>query len=202
MELGPAYTAAHPSFALRVGGFAPRHVAPHPYTGQRTLALARGPLVYCAEDADPANAWAPPHFRDVLISAASPVAEEQRRLRVAARPSRWDCSSSPPSGGVAVQNRDPQRKDGGDDEVEAEVEIEDHPYVALRTEAWVRDVSAWKEKRTGAQPGLDVSEEEGGEEKGTTEDDGGDRRELVFVPYYLRANRGGKGHMRVGLLRK
>lgn len=24
-------------------------------------------------------------------------------------------------------------------------------------------------------------------------------KDLVFIPYYLRANRGGKGHMRVGL---
>jgi hypothetical protein len=27
----------------------------------------------------------------------------------------------------------------------------------------------------------------------------GERRDLCFVPYYLRANRGGRGHMRVGL---
>lgn len=29
----------------------------------------------------------------------------------------------------------------------------------------------------------------------------GEARDLVFVPYYFRANRGGKGHMRVGLKR-
>lgn len=27
----------------------------------------------------------------------------------------------------------------------------------------------------------------------------GEVKDLVFVPYYFRANRGGKGHMRVGL---
>lgn len=27
----------------------------------------------------------------------------------------------------------------------------------------------------------------------------GEKRDLFYVPYYLRANRGGRGHMRVGL---
>lgn len=30
----------------------------------------------------------------------------------------------------------------------------------------------------------------------------GEEHELVFVPFFLRSNRGGKGQMRVGLLRK
>ena len=39
----------------------PRWVAPHPFTGQDTIALARGPIIYCVEDYD--NSWVQDHFR-------------------------------------------------------------------------------------------------------------------------------------------
>ncbi|RYP60198.1 hypothetical protein DL769_008222 [Monosporascus sp. CRB-8-3] len=179
--LPPAYTAAYPSFTLQIQGFEPRHLAPHPRTGQRTLALARGPLIYCAEDAD--NPWVlapggPVHFRGVAISPASSVREARRALRV--RPgfrARWDEAARA------------YREDE-----DAEEEGEEESYVELRSEAWVRDMTAWEGKRAGAAPGLAVDEEGGGWEDC--------KREVVFVPYYLRANRGGEGHMRVGLLRK
>ncbi|RYP45411.1 hypothetical protein DL768_008233 [Monosporascus sp. mg162] len=184
LVLPPAYTTAHPSFTLQIHGFEPRHLAPHPRTGQRTLALARGPLIYCAEDAD--NPWVlapggPAHFRGVAISPASPVQEAWRALRV--RPgfrARWD--------EVARLYRE-------DEGVEEEGEQES--YVELRSEAWVRDMTAWEGKRAGAAPGLAVDEEEG-------EGEGWEdcKREVVFIPYCLRSNRGGEGHMRVGLLRK
>ncbi|RYO96658.1 hypothetical protein DL765_011520 [Monosporascus sp. GIB2] len=181
LVLPPAYTTAHPSFRLQIHGFEPRHLAPHPRTGQRTLALARGPLIYCAEDAD--NPWVlapggPAHFRGVAISPASPVREARRALR--ARPgfrARWDEAA-----------RAYREDEGAGDE-----EGEEESYVELRSEAWGRDTTAWDRKRAGAAPGLTVDDEEGWEDR---------KRELVFIPYYLRANRGGEGHMRVGLLRK
>lgn len=139
LVLSPAYTRANPSFSVAFGGFAPRLVAPHPHTGQRTLALARGPLVYCVEDVD--NPWEENHFKDVVLDGEAPVREEER-------------------------------------------ECEGERYIALRGRGWSR-VYADDWSVTGATP-----REERGED-----------RELVFVPYYLRANRGGKGHMRVGLLR-
>lgn len=138
LVLSPSYVAANPSFSLMIHGFAPRFIAPHPYTNQRTLSLARGPVVYCVEDVD--NEWEGNHFKDVVVDDKAPVTEEERE---------WDG----------------QR------------------YIALRARGWTRMVGAWD--LAGPAPGEDKGEE----------------RELVFVPYYLRANRGGKGHMRVGLLR-
>jgi hypothetical protein len=73
-------------------------------------------------------------------------------------------------------------------------------YVALRTVCRPRDlrgVLGAAKKRPGQDPGVPVAA--GGGRGGGGGGLGGER-ELVFVPYYLRANRGGKGHMRVGLL--
>ncbi|KAM0437396.1 hypothetical protein ACHAPT_001758 [Fusarium lateritium] len=39
--LDPTYVSKNRSFSLRVCGFVPRFVSPHPYTNQRTLSLAR-----------------------------------------------------------------------------------------------------------------------------------------------------------------
>ena len=88
----------------------------------------------------------------------------------------------------------------GDGEEAGQMQVAEERYVALRCDAWVRDLGSWRDKRAGAQPGLDVDLDVGGEGDG----EGGDGRkeELVLIPYYLRANRGGKGHMRVGMLRK
>ncbi|KAG7412041.1 Non-reducing end beta-L-arabinofuranosidase [Fusarium oxysporum f. sp. rapae] len=144
LTLGPAYTAANPVFSLTIGNFTPRYIAPHPYTNQHTLTLARGPLVYCIEDSD--NAWEDNHFKDVGLKAGSTIVEE--RL----------CIS------------------GTDEE-----------YIALRTSCWWRSS---KYDETVSTPGFVV------EGKGSGFDD---EREGVFVPYYLRANRGGNGHMKVGL---
>lgn len=138
LVLSPSYVASNPSFSLAVHGFEPRFVAPHPYTNQHTLSLARGPVVYCVEDVD--NEWEENHFKDVVLDDKAPVTEEERE---------WDGER----------------------------------YIALRARGWTRKVGEWS--LTG--PAM-------GEEKG-------EARELVFVPYYLRANRGGRGHMRVGLLR-
>ncbi|KAJ4035746.1 hypothetical protein NW761_014061 [Fusarium oxysporum] len=144
LKLDPSYIATNPVFSLTIGNFTPRYITPHPYTNQHTLTLARGPLVYCIEDAD--NAWEDNHFKDVGLKAGSVVKEE--RL----------CIS------------------GTDEE-----------YIALRTSCWRR---SGKLDESISTPGFDV----GGQ--GSRFDD---EREGVFVPYYLRANRGGNGHMRVGL---
>ncbi|TDZ25655.1 Non-reducing end beta-L-arabinofuranosidase [Colletotrichum orbiculare MAFF 240422] len=132
IHLGPTYIAEHPSFSLDVHGFEPRFVAPHPYTNQRTLSLARGPVVYCVEDAD--NEWEENHFRDIGIKAGERVEDVWR-----------------------------------DDRIRGE------KYVALKTRGWQRS----PEVLQGGGDGVG--------------------RELVFVPFYFRSNRGGKGQMRVGL---
>ncbi|KAF4451551.1 hypothetical protein F53441_5508 [Fusarium austroafricanum] len=143
LTLDPSYVAENPLFSLIIDNFAPRYIAPHPYANQNTLTLARGPLVYCMEDAD--NTWEDNHFKDVGLKVGSPIKEEKRFI------------------------------EGAEEE-----------YVALRTSCWRQAVEV---KEAGVAPGYTV------DGKAT------DNRveEAVFVPYYLRANRGGNGQMRVGL---
>ena len=50
----------NPSFRLTIP-LSPRWVAPNPLTGQDTVALARGPVIYCVEDYD--NTWVQDHFK-------------------------------------------------------------------------------------------------------------------------------------------
>jgi len=141
LTLNPSYVAKNPEFSLMINNFTPRYIAPHSYTNQRTLTLARGPLVYCMEDAD--NTWEDNHFKDVGLKATAPIVEEKKSL--------------------------------GEEE-----------YVALKTSCWRRSL---KGVEAGAAPGFTVD--------GSI--DAGVGKEAVFVPYCLRANRGGNGHMRVGL---
>jgi DUF1680 family protein len=135
--LDPAYVSENPSFSLQVLGFEPRYLSPHPYTNQRTLTLARGPIVYCVEDAD--NPWETNHFKDVFLRTDSKVAEKMVT----------------------------DEKTGEE-------------YVSLQSKCWKQSIS------THASLKVDG--------------DSAAPRDLVFVPYYLRANRGGKGQMRVGLI--
>lgn len=111
--------------------------------------MARGPIIYCVEDAD--NEWETNHFKDVLIASNVEVKEEER-----------------------VANETTGEK-----------------YIALHTTGWSRSVSEWESKPAGSAPGI---VEEAGKESVQ-----GVEHPLVFVPYYYRANRGGRGHMRVGL---
>lgn len=146
MVLPPSYVESNTTFSVEIHNFKPRFLAPHPYTNQRTLTLARGPIIYCVEDVD--NAWEHNHFKDVAIMASADVHEEER---------------------VA--------------------EVTGERYIALRTTGWSRSQAKWDDRRPGSLPGID-------EEKETAL---GTERSLVFIPYYFRANRGGRGHMKVGL---
>jgi uncharacterized protein len=150
LELPPSYTTANPTFELHLDNLTSRYIAPHPNTtgGQaNTLALARGPIVYCVEDVD--NPWEEDHFRLVGLREGTAVIED------------------------------------------AAAECAGEPYVALRTRGWTRSApQGGKEEDARWTPAMPTRPRPLDEE-----------RELVFVPYYLRANRGGKGHMRVGLLR-
>lgn len=136
--LSPAYTAAISSFSITFGGFEPRFIAPHPYTNQRTLTLAKGPVVYCVEDVD--NSWENNHFKDVVVDDKATITEEERT---------WKGSK----------------------------------YMALNGCGWKRTFGDWAVDGRAPVEGK------------------GQNCKMVFVPYYLRGNRGGKGHMRVGLHR-
>ncbi|KAI9148296.1 Non-reducing end beta-L-arabinofuranosidase [Paramyrothecium foliicola] len=63
LVLPPEYTSRNSTFVINIDGFSPRYISPHPYTNQKTLTLARGPIVYCVEDCD--HDWKTNHFRDV-----------------------------------------------------------------------------------------------------------------------------------------
>ncbi|KAI0015146.1 hypothetical protein F4780DRAFT_784444 [Xylariomycetidae sp. FL0641] len=63
-------------------------------------------------------------------------------------------------------------------------------YIELRSVGWVRKMDAW-----------DQGDGSGQLSTGFTETVVGEGKELTFIPYYLRANRGGRGQMRVGLLK-
>lgn len=145
LTLSPEYLASNPEFTLTISGFEPRWIEPHPYTSSTTIFLARGPVIYCAEDAH--NPWETNHFKDVVVKPGTPVTEEVRT---------WE-----PTG---------------------------ETYVALRTKAWTRSLGGWEVRR--GDPTRRVGEVELLDE-----------REIVYVPYYFRANSGGRGHMRVGLIK-
>lgn len=145
LNLPPSYTLEHAAFAIQIGGFSPRHVAPHPYTNQQTLAVARGPIIYCVEDQD--NSWEANHFKNIAILAGSKITEEQR---------------------VFSQARE--------------------SYIALHSVGWERRVIKPTAESSGPDLGVEIET--------------GKQMDLTFVPYYFRANREGRGQMRVGLLRK
>ena len=60
LSLPASYLKTYPKFRLSIP-MTPRLIRPHPYTNQSILALARGPVVYCVEDAD--HAWVGDHFK-------------------------------------------------------------------------------------------------------------------------------------------
>lgn len=144
LVLGPDYVASHATFTLQIHNFEPRWIEPHPYTNQNIMFLARGPIVYCAEDAH--NPWEINHFKDIVVKQGEAVREESRI---------WEATGE--------------------------------TYVVLHTTCWRR---TWNTNLVGADPTRNVGKVSLVEE-----------REITYVPYYIRANAGGKGHMRVGMIK-
>lgn len=68
------WVSTNPRFTLDID-VSPRFIAPHPYTNQDTVALARGPIVYCVEDVD--NTWVKDHFKSVQLDPASASVQEK-----------------------------------------------------------------------------------------------------------------------------
>ncbi|KAH7390646.1 hypothetical protein BKA66DRAFT_413338 [Pyrenochaeta sp. MPI-SDFR-AT-0127] len=58
------YLAAHSTFTIDFA-LKPRLITSHPLSNQRTLTVARGPIIYCVEDID--NAWVVDHFRSTYL---------------------------------------------------------------------------------------------------------------------------------------
>jgi uncharacterized protein len=155
------YLSKNHSFTLTLP-LTPRFISPHPYTNQQTVALARGPIIYCVEDVD--NPWVTDHFKSVIF--------------------------------------DPYQKDSSireDHKVEAETGEE---YVAL-TAQYTAQLRRIQTIPTFTSIPLTEGNTSGRSTlcNGTHDDHGtGSVMELLrFIPYYFRANRGGRGQMRVGL---
>ncbi|KAG9228197.1 hypothetical protein BJ875DRAFT_538337 [Amylocarpus encephaloides] len=110
------------------------------------VALARGPIVYCAEDFD--NAWVDDHFKSLAVDPACTISESNIN----------DVAIGEPYYGLTVHN--------GASLLEVPSDL--RPQLSLGSSPQDRKSSIEK---------------------------------LHFVPYVLRGNRGGKGHMRVGLRR-
>ncbi|KAI4865839.1 glycoside hydrolase family 127 protein [Hypoxylon rubiginosum] len=83
------------------------------------------------------------------------------------------------------------RSDSEVTERDEEVDQIGERYIALRSACWIRTIDDRAELESGVEPGLSHPR------TGVT-----GKEVLTFIPYYLRANRGGKGHMRVGLLKR
>lgn len=142
VTLPPSYISSNPRFRLTLYNFEPHIISPNPLTGQNTLSVMRGPIVYCVEDVD--NPWVKDHFRGTVM-----LIEET----------------------IFVEN---YCQDSTLDEV----------YVGI----------------TAEKAGYQLALEGGGTLRGDRFVEG-EARDLVFIPYYFRANRAGKGQMRVGLMK-
>lgn len=66
LTLSGEWLCAHPSFRLIIP-LQPRWIAPHPLTGQDTVSLARGAVIYCVEDYN--NSWVQDHFKASSLAA-------------------------------------------------------------------------------------------------------------------------------------
>ncbi|KAK5175645.1 uncharacterized protein LTR77_000784 [Saxophila tyrrhenica] len=145
VEIPTAWLASNKTFSLSIP-LIPRLIAPHPFTNQHTLSLARGPIVYCVEDID--NPWVEDHFKSTQISQ--------------------DCK---------IEERPMQEKTSGDS------------LVGLTITDGASIIGANSRNNS---PSMSLGSCYKSEPI----------RELHFIPYYHRSNRGGSGQMRVGLRRE
>lgn len=144
------WVSSNQHFTLDID-ISPRFIAPHPYTNQDTVALARGPIVYCVEDVD--NTWVTDHFKSVQVDPVSSCVQERS--------------------------------------VTDEITGDFYKALTVSKGASILDVD-----EIHARPGVEVGPSENGTQLQESLMD-----ELNFVPYYFRANRGGRGQARVGLRR-
>ncbi|KAB8297306.1 hypothetical protein EYC80_002660 [Monilinia laxa] len=143
LTIPPEYLKTHSNFQLHIP-LEPRYISPHPYTNQNIVALARGPIVYCAEDHD--NPWVNDHFKSLVFSTRGEITEK-------------------------------------------DADVNNEPYKQLTALGAATRFRLPEQARPDLGHNVDGFSEV-------------DIEELHFIPYALRDNRGGKGHMRVGLRRR
>ncbi|KAI9737325.1 MAG: hypothetical protein M1834_009478 [Cirrosporium novae-zelandiae] len=150
LHLPPTYLKAHPQFRLSIL-MTPRFLTPHPYTNQNTVALARGPIIYCLEDVD--NDWVDDDFKSLTLTPTKATITESLKS---------DPQTQETYVGLTVRNG---------------ISLLDGMGVGMGSDGGGEGKEMGKEKK-----------------KKVVE-------ELRFVPYYYRANRGGRGVLRVGVRR-
>lgn len=148
VTLPPSYLSSNPNFRLSLHNFEPRLISPHPLTGQNTVTLARGPIIYCVEDVD--NPWVKDHFKSTAMLDSHSKFVEQ---------------------------------------VYQDLKLKDD-YIGITAVNAGYQLSFENGRAYGSGPSHDGADVEG------------EAKDLLFIPYYFRANRGGRGHMRVGLKKK
>lgn len=74
LVLPPSYTSQNSHFQLKIP-LKPRFLSPHPYTNQNIVAIARGPIIYCLEDAD--NSWVDDHFKSLALDTKVKITEKE-----------------------------------------------------------------------------------------------------------------------------
>ncbi|KAK5739989.1 hypothetical protein LTR17_004886 [Elasticomyces elasticus] len=72
ITLSAEYLAASPDFTLKVK-LDVRVLASHPFVNTDTIAVARGPIIYCVEDFD--NPWVDDHFKSLQLDPDATVNE-------------------------------------------------------------------------------------------------------------------------------
>lgn len=72
LTLSAEWLEQHPQFSLTIQQDL-RILAPHPFTNQDNVALARGPIIYSVEDFD--NPWVQDHFRSLQLDPDAQVSE-------------------------------------------------------------------------------------------------------------------------------
>ncbi|KAF2227258.1 hypothetical protein BDZ85DRAFT_277165 [Elsinoe ampelina] len=176
LHLNSDFTASNSSFTIDFP-MTPRFVAPHPFTNQNVVALARGPLIYCVEDVD--NNWVTDHFKTLQLSV----------------------QPQPPK----VSESQVNDKVTGEDFIMLHID-EQFSFMKLGEVKAPHStaLAAVADMGGGKKPSFTLPSGDGGTVNGSVKGkvkspDGKEVEKLNFVPYYFRANREGKGHMRVGI---
>ncbi|TKA27255.1 hypothetical protein B0A54_16150 [Friedmanniomyces endolithicus] len=72
ITLPAEYLASNPNFTLKIK-LETRILASHPFVNTDTIAVARGPIIYCVEDFD--NPWVDDHFKSLQLDPDAVVTE-------------------------------------------------------------------------------------------------------------------------------
>ncbi|KAB8542079.1 hypothetical protein FH972_025542 [Carpinus fangiana] len=152
LKITSDYSKAHPIFTIRFP-MVPRIIRSHPFTGHEIVAVARGPVIYCAEDVD--NPWVQDHFKRTIFNTST------------------------------AHMREFLQRDSSTGE----------EYVSIRASNAISQLDTTVYDQSG--PGFEVRQ---GTEFKDLKSCPKTKEDLILVPYYFRANRKGRGHMRVGFL--